>query len=80
MILNSGIEYHPGKDALVVAVAESEHKNAIYINGEWAIPVYEKPIKKAFFRKNRSNKCFFLKTDQKRVFSKRQRNGFEVYN
>jgi hypothetical protein len=41
MILNKGVEYLPEKDALVVGVMESEIKNAIYMDGEWAIPVYD---------------------------------------
>ncbi len=40
MILNGGWEYSSEQDALLVNVVEKEFKNAIYMDGNWATPVY----------------------------------------
>jgi hypothetical protein len=59
MILNSGIEYLPEQDALIVAVVESEHKNAIYQEGSWATAVYDIIPKKALPTSKLELSCAF---------------------
>lgn len=46
LLPQNGYDYIEKEDALIVGVSDSTQKRAIYMKGQWAIPVFETPKKK----------------------------------